>query len=214
MISLVHNDAVIEIEDLHAGEKKIWVKPKDDNLKVLVNTCTTGYPIELIKKILEIKGPDSLCDEIIRDESPGYVQEKIRNGLLSYLSESELSGKRILDFGCGSGASTVILSRLIPFGEIVGIELERDLLDIAKMRAEHYGQNNIRFILSPDANNLPNDIGKFDLILLNAVFEHFLPAERNNLLPKIWKTLKTNGVLFMTETPNRVFPIELNKCEG
>ena len=50
--------------------------------------------------------------------------------------------------------------------------------------------------------------GSFDLINLNAVFEHLLPAERRSLLPELWRRLANNGRLVLTETPWRWFPIE------
>jgi hypothetical protein len=33
---------------------------------------------------------------------------------------------------------------------------------------------------------LPADLGEFDFIMFNAVFEHLLPHERPKLLPLVW----------------------------
>ena len=101
-----------------------------------------------------MKGPAYLCDEILRDESPDYVQKSLKYDLLSYFDEEGFKNKRLLDFGCGSGASTMILARMFPNTEIVGIELEETLLSIAKMRANHYGYKNIELIISPNPNQL------------------------------------------------------------
>ncbi|WKZ19248.1 MAG: class I SAM-dependent methyltransferase [Candidatus Jettenia sp. CY-1] len=94
-----------------------------------------------------------------------------------------MKNKRILDFSCDAGASSIVLSRMLPNTEIVGVELDEKLLYTARLRAEHYQAHNICFIPSPDGNNIPDKLGKFDYIILSAVYEHLLPHERKNLLP-------------------------------
>ena len=200
-----NKDALITIKQLDSGVKKIMVEPLTQNLLIPYKTCETKYSIELIKKTIEVKGSAYLCDEILRDESPSYVQRNLENCLLNFLGEDEFEGKTILDFGCGCGSSTVILKRLFPSCEIVGVELENESLSLAKKRADFYGLKNVNFFISPDPINLPRDIGKFDYAILNAVYEHLLIDERKTLLPVIWNHLKTNGVLFICETPYRYY---------
>ncbi len=215
-ISLKHELAEIEIESPASKNKnRVKVTPVRDDLFVPVKSCETNYPVELIKKILEVKGPAYLCDEIVREESPGYVQRSLHFDLLSYVDLKQFSGKRILDFGCGSGASTMILGRMFPDSKIVGIELEEKLLSIARSRAEHYEmENNVELLQSPDGNSLPADIGEFDFIILSAVYEHLLPSERKKLLPLLWSHLKEGGILFLNQTPYRWFPVELHTTSG
>ena len=62
--------------------------------------------------------------------------------------------------------------------------------------------------MSPDGSSLPKDIGNYDFIFLNAVYEHLLPQERNIILPLLWSHLNPKGVLFINQTPYRWFPIE------
>ena len=109
--------------------------------------CETSYPIELISLILGIKGPAWLCDEIARDDDPDYVLKHFENEMRAYFAFDDLKGKRILDFGCGSGASTMCLAKLFPESQIMGVELESDLLKIAQGRLDHYDFENVRFIL-------------------------------------------------------------------
>lgn len=45
---------------------------------------------------------------------------------------------KVLDFGCGSGASTIILAKNFPKAKVVGIELLQDLVEIANARVLHY----------------------------------------------------------------------------
>jgi len=206
--TLRHPDGVVHIEQLETGKNKITVELLNEKVFMLRSTCETSYPVELIEQIMKVKGPGALCDEVSRDEDPMYVQHSLKYDLLSYISEDSFNKKRILDFGCGSGSSTMILARMFPNSEIIGVELEDELLTIAKMRAKHYKFDNVSFVPSSDGNSLPSELEDFDYIVLSAVYEHLLPMERQNLIPKIWLCLKPGGILFVNQTPYRYSPIE------
>lgn len=140
-ISLIisHPDAIVHIDQYPNNKTRISVKPKNKPIFISRKHCETTYPLELIKLILKIKGPSYLCDEITRDEDPAYVQLYLNNALLGFIDESSFENKLILDFGCGSGASTMILGRMFPKTEIIGIDLNKHFLSIAEQRLKHYG---------------------------------------------------------------------------
>ena len=184
------------------------VVPKRSDLFVPQREWETKYPVALIQLILDVKGPAFLCDEIMRDEDPSYVQQDLERDLLAYFDSADLEGQRILDFGCGSGASTVVLARMFPTAELVGVDLSEELLSVARARAEHYGLRNVRLRRSPAGTELPAELGEFSLIVLSAVYEHLLPEERETILPTLWDRLRPGGHLFLNQTPNRLFPIE------
>jgi hypothetical protein len=56
-----------------------------------------------------------------------------------------------------------------------------------------------------DTANLGSD---YDVVQLNAVFEHLLPIECKALMPDLWRRLRIGGYLVLTETPRRWFPLE------
>jgi 2-polyprenyl-3-methyl-5-hydroxy-6-metoxy-1,4-benzoquinol methylase len=62
--------------------------------------------------------------------------------------------------------------------------------------------------VSTDPTRLPDGIGRFDYILMSAVYEHLLPDERVALLPQLWSVLEPGGVVFLNQTPFRWFPVE------
>lgn len=195
------------ITTVRSGKKRITVSPKK-NVFIPIKVCETDYPIALIELILQIKGADYLCDEICRDVDPNYVMADLENDLKAYFIPQELDNKRILDFGCGSGASSMILSRMFPLSEVVGVDLDETYLQIARMRLEHYGYDNVSFFSSPSGNELPANIGEFDLLIMSAVYEHLLPEERRAVIPLVWSKLTPGGGLFLNMTPHRWFPIE------
>ena len=104
-------------------------------------------------------------------------------------------------------ASVLVIS-MFSETEIVGIDLSNQLISLAQARAEYYQYNNLSFLCSPDSKTLPHDTGKFDYVVLSAVFEHLLPDERGSLLQQIWSVLNSDGMLFINQTPYRYFPFE------
>jgi 2-polyprenyl-3-methyl-5-hydroxy-6-metoxy-1,4-benzoquinol methylase len=206
---LEHPNGDVQIKELYDGRRRIDVHPRDASIYIHRVSCETAYPIELISQILEVKGPEYLCDEISRDEDSSYIEAHLRTTLFAHLPVSAFVGKRLLDFGCGSGASTMIMARTLPGPpRIVGVELEETFLRIARARADFYGMTNVRFEQSPTGDRLPEELGVFDFIVLPAVYEHLLPPERKTIIPQLWNHLSKGGVLFIDETPFRWFPVE------
>jgi SAM-dependent methyltransferase len=71
------------------------------------------------------------------------------------------AGARILDVGCGTGATTLALRR---FGSVVGLDLGRRALEVARARGLAVAQ--------ASAVRLPAAEGAFDLVLALDVLEH------------------------------------------
>lgn len=206
-LTLKHPKGNVLITELAHDKRRITINPSQ-GIFVPIRSCETDYPISLIESILNVKGVDYLCDEICRDIDPTYVQADLERDLLAYFARDDFDNKRILDFGCGSGASSMILSRMFPNSEIVGVELDENYLQIARQRLKYYDYRNVSFFSSPSGNELPPNIGEFDFVIMSAVYEHLLPQERKTVMPLVWSVIKTGGCLFLNMTPHRWFPIE------
>ena len=207
---LKHQDVTVRVDEAKNGKRRISVESRGGTI-VGARSWETAYPVSLIEQVLNVKGA-YVADEIMRDEAPLYVQNHFKWGIFSYVERDGFADRRLLDFGCGSGASVMVLARMLPGStEFVGVELIPEYVELARQRARWYGvDNRATFLLSPDPNSLPYGIGSFDYILLSAVFEHLLPAERRSLLPSLWEHLKPGGILFLDQTPFRWFPIEMH----
>lgn len=205
---LHHSRGTVALSRAANGGFLIRVALHDPRRFMQFPTCVSRYPLPLIKRILAVKGPEYLCDEILRDEDPFYIAHHLKTTLMAHAPKTFFSHKRLLDFGCGSGASTMILGRLFPTATIVGVELDPRSLTIARMRAKHYGFRHMRFYQSPRGDTLPHRLGAFDVIVMPAVYEHLLPQERPIIVKLLWTQLKLDGLMFIDETPHRYFPIE------
>jgi 2-polyprenyl-3-methyl-5-hydroxy-6-metoxy-1,4-benzoquinol methylase len=200
------------VEPLADGRLRLRAQPNGD-LVMSHLEWVTNYPLQLVRDIYEVKDL-WVCDEIKRDEDPRYVEHYLRQFVLRYVPPDQFAESRVLDFGCGSGASSLVLSRLLPECKIVGVELEAQLLDIARRRIAAIGTRPVELHLSPSGDTLPAGIGQFDYIMFNAVYEHLLPHERRQLLPLVWSHLRPGGVLFLNQTPYRYSPVEIHTTAG
>lgn len=205
---LLHRDGRITLTDLGNGKRRLQAEVWESGIHIRRAVWDTAYPDELIRTILDSKGPEFVCDEIMRDEDPTYIRPHLELTVTAHFDAWDFAGAEVLDFGCGAGASTVILSSLLPGSTITGVELSGRNLAIARGRAQLYGLSRTRFLLSPNGSRLPEGIGPFRAIMLSAVFEHLLPAERETVMPMLWRMLEPGGVLFIDETPSRWFPLE------
>jgi SAM-dependent methyltransferase len=199
----------LEIEELGDGLRRLRVVPRPGLPTSERRTAVTRYPMDLVQLILSVKGVGWTLDEIARDEDPSYVASTLRCGLDAYLDPETLHAARILDYGCGSGASTGILARMYPqAGEVVGADFVTAFHRIAEARCSFYGDRRRRHVLQAS----PNDLGPvgcdYDLLVLSAVIEHMLPEERSAVLPALARLVRVGGYIFVSDTPHRWFPIE------
>ena len=208
--TIEHHGEKILVEELPAGRRRISVISSKTPDLVVESTVVTSYSLDLIRLMLEVSGTPGICSEIRRDEDPDCVERLLRNDIFAYFSAEDFEGKRILDFGCGCGASTVILARMFPDAKIIGVDMLASLLKVAQGRKEFYELANVEFFQSKSEDELPSAIGKFDFVILSAVYEHLLAGERRKLLPQLWDVIDDGGYLFLDQTPYRWFPFELH----
>lgn len=104
------------------------------------------------------------------------------------IEELTLQGtERILDLGCGDGTLTVQLSKLVPNGEVVGIDASRGMIEAAEPKQ----RGNLRFLLM-DINDL-QIAQKFDVVFSNATL-HWVRDHRR-LLSNVQHVLYSRGIV-------------------
>jgi cyclopropane fatty-acyl-phospholipid synthase-like methyltransferase len=197
----------VEVVPISDGRFRVTLKPRDRNAFIPRSSCETSLPLNVISSFLDASFT-RLCDSIARLDDPEYVAKVLGTQLRSYFDEADFRGKRLLDFGCGQGASTLWMGGMFPDTEVIGVELDPDRIELAKRVLAARSLPNVRFHVSPDANSLPPEIGTFDFVMLSAVYEHLLPEERRRVMPLLWSKLKPGGTLFINQTPYRYFPYE------
>ena len=161
----------------------------------------THYSDKMVEALRPFKPGKWLQDELGRADK---ILAREAVVLSRYL---DIQGKRLLDFGCGAGASSVTWSKL---GAVVtGVEPDEHLAAAAQIRVqEDRVQDAVRILHLPDTSHLPFADGAFQVCICNAVLEHIAPRDRGIYVREVWRVLEPGGCLYITETPNRLSPYD------
>ena len=125
----------------------------------------------------------------------------------------DLSQKQVLDFGCGTGATTVALAERAR--HVVGFDIDSFRLSICNRRAMEHGLQD-RISASNDLERVARERGSFDLVVLNGVLEHIPASEpglRNSVLARVASVVSPAGYIFINDTPNRLLPFDLHTTQ-
>jgi 2-polyprenyl-3-methyl-5-hydroxy-6-metoxy-1,4-benzoquinol methylase len=208
-IQIARDEGIIEIRHRSDGNGfDIALVPNRPELYLPRKRCQTTLPLEVIQCWIDQVRFAWVCDAISRHEDTSYVEAVLRRQLFAYFAVEQFAGKRLLDFGCGTGASTVVMSKMLPKTEIVGLELAPWRVELASRIKTFRGLQNVSFQCSPSGDKLPGSIGDFDFVMLSAVYEHLLPHERETVMPLLWSVLVPGGVVLINQTPYRYAPYE------
>jgi len=164
----------------------------------------TQLSLHTLIKIASRKGR-YFRDEIERSENPNYTQRKLKIFLKEF--GIMLSHKKMLDFGCGAGASTLNFLRC-GATDVTGVEVDETLLDIAKSRINDFFSDSYRLVkikYIDSQYSMPFSDGEFDIVWAQAIMEHVLPDQRRFVLRELWRVLKKDGLLIISGTPNRLW---------
>lgn len=106
----------------------------------------------------------------------------------------ELNGKEfVLDFGCGTGTFIVMLKKTYPNLNVVGIDVDDKIIEIAKKK---FKQNNLQIPAYKHLINIPNEL---DIIYSSWVFHHLTTHEKLNSFKEIHEKLKEKGTFILAD---------------
>src|SRR5512145_506305 len=74
----------------------------------------------------------------------------------------DVAGLRIVDFGCGSGANTVLLANR--GAHVWGVDISEDLIRLARRRLEVNGRAGTAEFIVASAHDLPFPDGSIDIV--------------------------------------------------
>lgn len=133
------------------------------------------------------------------DDEPLAFWERIGTRTVAGLALAP--GDKVLDVGCGTGASALPAAQAVgPSGSVTGVDLSARLLDRARAKAR--GLGNIEF-LTADMTSLgyPND--HFDAVV--SVFSIFFVPDMEGMVRELWRMVRPGGKLAITTWGPRIF---------
>jgi ubiquinone/menaquinone biosynthesis C-methylase UbiE len=106
------------------------------------------------------------------------------------------SGSRVLDVCCGAGASALPAAKTVGrTGKVVGIDLSRRLLELARAKAVQQNLGNIKFELG-DMLSLRFPAESFDAVV--CVFGIFFVPDMIMAVSELWRRVRFGGRLAVT----------------
>jgi len=114
-------------------------------------------------------------------------------------------GGRILDAGCGTGTLTVMIKKHFPQIEVVGLDGDRNILQIANSKVFLSGdliQLDHGFVTALPYNNY-----SFDACVCSLVIHHLTTENKQKAFHEFYRILKPGGTLYIVDffTPHNIF---------
>jgi ubiquinone/menaquinone biosynthesis C-methylase UbiE len=125
-----------------------------------------------------------------------YMARKSAQTHAAHLMPYLRSGMSLLDCGCGPGAITVGLARVVDPGQVVGIDIEPSQVGKAKSHAATLQVRNVRFEVS-SVYELPFPDSSFDVAFAHTVLQHLQDPVR--ALVEMRRVLRPGGVVALRE---------------
>jgi SAM-dependent methyltransferase len=126
----------------------------------------------------------------------GQSQEYYAAGRIRLLADRarEIGRKynRVLDFGCGQGASTPLLRSELGARFAVGADVSDGLLQIARRL---HSDPKVSYVTISDLKM----VEPFDCVYMNGVLHHIPPQQRLETLSKIFEALRPGGLFALWE---------------
>lgn len=103
----------------------------------------------------------------------------------------DLSGKTVLDIGCGSGAIAVLLASELGAAKVVGIDVEAPVCESARVRAEAAGLENNIDIRQVVPGPFPFEDESFDVVFSKDSIIHI--PDKEALCLDVFRVLRPGG---------------------
>lgn len=141
--------------------------------------------------------------------------------LLTEFARDMKKNKTIVDLGTGTGIIGILLSKKVKASKIIGVEIQKDVANMAKRSVELNNLQNIMQILNEDVKNLSLEKNSFDYVVTNPPYKKkgtgIINREDKQIISRHETTvnleewikvsshlLKDNGAIYMVHRPERL----------
>ena len=106
-------------------------------------------------------------------------------------------GQRVVDVGCGPGFFLLPLAERVPEGVAVGVDLQEEMLAMARQRAHDAGIANVELLAGNPEDGLPAGTGTVDGALVSMVLHE--ASSHDRFMQGIASTLRPGGWCLVIE---------------
>ena len=141
--------------------------------------------------------------------------------LLTEFAKDMKKHSSIVDLGTGTGIIGILLSKKVEASKIVGVEVQKDVAQMAKRSVELNNLQNIMSIVNEDVQNLSLEKNSFDYVVTNPPYKkkgtgiinqkdkqiisrHETTVDLDEWIKVASKLLKDNGAIYMVHRPERL----------
>ena len=141
--------------------------------------------------------------------------------LLTEFAKDMKKNKTIVDLGTGTGIIGILLSKKVEASKVIGIEIQKDVAEIASRSVELNNLQNTMQILNEDVKNLSLEKNSFDYVVTNPPYKkigtgiinkedkqiisrHETTVNLDEWIKVASKLLKDNGAIYMVHRPERL----------
>lgn len=135
----------------------------------------------------------SVFDDMISRSVPFYKDSS--ELACALLAKTLRQNARVLDLGCSLASTLLELHSRRSDLELVGIDSSAAMIELASKKAAAHGAK-IELIIG---DILTNELGQNDAVILNYTLQFLELNQRAELLKKIFSSLKSSGVLILSE---------------
>lgn len=145
----------------------------------------------------EVVYDDTLIDKLELRWGRGFMSPGGPDEIAELVAGVELKGRRILDFGCGTGGPATLLAGAHGASQVLGVDLEPRVLERAEQHAAASGVSDTVRFLRIDAGPLDFPDRSFDVVFtVGAIIHH---PNRPRLFRDFLRILEPGGHLVMSD---------------
>lgn len=141
--------------------------------------------------------------------------------LLTEFAKDMKKNKTIVDLGTGTGIIGILLTKKVEASKVIGVELQKDVAQMAKRSVELNNLQNVMQIINEDVHSLSLEKNSFDYIVTNPPYKkkgtgiinkedkQFISRHETTVNLEEWievasNLLKDNGAIYMVHRPERL----------
>jgi demethylmenaquinone methyltransferase/2-methoxy-6-polyprenyl-1,4-benzoquinol methylase len=127
-----------------------------------------------------------------------------RKAIVDLISDQET---KVLEVCIGTATNSIIIAENRKNADVIGIDLSKEMLALAKDKIERKGIKNIKTLIM-DATNMDFADNSFDVILISLVLHEVNDRIRDRIMVEAKRVLKSTGKIIIVEWDQPQKPIQ------